>query len=74
MGLFLKKNHFFKMLGLAFYTKLDWGSYIIPVTKTAPKKIGALICSMKFHSPRSCFVFLLVYQTAMHEILLSCLG
>ena len=30
--------------------KLDWGSYIICIAKTASKKIGALIHSMKFLS------------------------
>ena len=34
----------FKMLELTSFSKLDWGSY-------ASKKIGALICSMKFLSP-----------------------
>ena len=41
----------FKMLGLTFYSKLDWGSYIISIAKTASKKIGALIRSMKSLSP-----------------------
>ena len=40
-------------LGLNFSSKLDWGSYIISVAKTASKKIGALICSMKFFSPEA---------------------
>ena len=40
-----------KMLGLTFSSKLDWGSYIISIAKTASKKIGALIRSMKFLSP-----------------------
>ena len=39
----LKKKSSFKMLGLNFFSKLDWGSYIIPLAKTASKKIGALI-------------------------------
>ena len=39
------------MLGLTFSSKLDWGSCIISVAKTASKKIGALIRSMKFISP-----------------------
>ena len=39
------------MLGLTFSFKLDWGSYIISIAKTALKKIGALILSMKFLSP-----------------------
>ena len=38
----------FRMLGLTFSSKLDWGSYIISIAKTAFKKIGALIHSMKF--------------------------
>ena len=31
-------------------SKLDWVSYIISIAKTASKKIGALIRSMKFLS------------------------
>ena len=41
----------FKILGLTFSSKLDWGSYIISIAKTSPKKIRALIRSMKFLSP-----------------------
>ena len=40
----------FKMLGLTFSFKLDWGSHIISIAETASKKIGALICSMRFLS------------------------
>ena len=50
-GSVLEEKSSFKMLGLAFSSKLDWGSYIISITKTASKKIGALIHSMKFLSP-----------------------
>ena len=50
-GSILEEKSSFKMLGLTFYSKLDWGSYIISIAKTASKKIGALICSMKFLSP-----------------------
>ena len=39
------------IFGLTFSSKLDWGSYIISIAKTASKKIGALIRSMKFFSP-----------------------
>ena len=42
MGLFL---------GLTSSLKLDWGSYIIYIAKTASKKIAALIRSVKFLSP-----------------------
>ena len=40
----------FKMLGLTSFSKLVWGSYIISIVKTASRKIGALICSVKFLS------------------------
>ena len=38
------------MLRLTFSSKLDWGSYVISIAKTASNKIGALIHSMKFLS------------------------
>ena len=50
-GPVLEEKSSFKMLGLTFSSKLDWGSNINSVAKTASKKIGALICSMKFLSP-----------------------
>ena len=50
-GFVLEEKSSFKMLGLTFSSKLDWGSYIISIAKTASKKIGALICSMSFLSP-----------------------
>ena len=52
----------FKMLGLTFSSKLDWGCYIISIAKTASKKIGALICSMKFLSPE---VALYLYKSTI---------
>ena len=56
-GSVLEKKSFFKMLGLTFSSKLDWGSYIISVAKTAFKKIGALIHSMKFISSEVALYF-----------------
>ena len=50
-GSVLEEKSSFKMLGLTFCSKLDLGSYIVSVAKTASKKIGALIHSMKFLSP-----------------------
>ena len=50
-GSALEEKSSFEMLGLTFSSKLDWGSYIISIAKTASKKIGALIRSMKFLSP-----------------------
>ena len=47
-GSVLEEKSSFMMLGLTFSSKLDWGSNIISIAKTASKKIGVLICSMKF--------------------------
>ena len=59
----LEEKSSFKMLGLTFSSKLDWGSYIIPFVKSASIKIGALIFSMKFLSPE---VELYLYKSTMH--------
>ena len=58
----LDEKSSFKMLGLTFTSKLDWGSYIISIAKTAFKKIGALIRSMKFLSPE---VALYLYKSTI---------
>ena len=50
-GSVLKEKSSFKMLGLTFFSKLYWCSYIVSVAKIASKKIGALIGSMNFLSP-----------------------
>ena len=50
-GSVLDEKSSFKILGLNLSSKLDWGSYIISIAKTASKKIGALIRSMKFLPP-----------------------
>ena len=50
-GSVLEEKSSFKMLGLTLSSKLDWGSYIISIAKTARKKIRALIHSMKCLSP-----------------------
>ena len=61
-GSVLVEKSSFKMLGLTFSSKLDWGSYIISIAKTASKKIGALIRSMKFLSPE---VTLYLYKSTI---------
>ena len=38
-GSVIEEKSSFKMLGLTFSSKLDWGSYIISIAKTASKKI-----------------------------------
>ena len=50
-GSILEEKSSFKMLRLTFSSKLDCDSYITSIAKTASKKIGALIRSMKFLSP-----------------------
>ena len=57
------------MLGLTFSSELDWGSYIISVAKTASKKIGALIRSMKFLFPE---VALYLYKSTIHTCIEYC--
>ena len=47
----LEEKLSFKILGLIFSSKLDWGSYIISIAKTASNKIGALIRSTKLLCP-----------------------
>ena len=40
-GSALEENSSFQILGLTFSSKLDLGSYIISIAKTASKKMGA---------------------------------
>ena len=54
---------------LTFSSKLDWVSYIISIAKTASKKIGALICSMKFLSPE---VALYLYKSTIRPCMEYC--
>ena len=63
-GSVLEEKSSFKMLGLTFSFKLDWGSYIISIAKTVSKKIGALICSMRFLSPD---VTLYLYKSKIRQ-------
>ena len=66
-GPVLEEKLSFKMLGLSFSSKLDWGSYIISTAKTASKKIGALIHSMKFFSPEvALYLYKSTIDTALH--------
>ena len=67
-GSSLEEKSSFKMLGLTS-SKLDWGSYITSVAKTASKKIGALIHSMKFFSPE---VALYLYHSSIHSCIEYC--
>ena len=68
-GSVLEKKTSFKMLGLTFSSDLDWGSYIVSIAKTASKKIGALIRSMKFLSPE---VALYLYKSTIQPCMEYC--
>ena len=68
-GSALEEKTSFKMLGLTFSSKLDWGSYIVSIVKTASKKIGALIRSMKFLSPE---VALYLYKSTIWPCMEYC--
>ena len=57
------------MLGLTFSSKLDWGSYIISIAKTASKKIGVLMHSVKFLSPE---VALYLYKSTIRPCMEYC--
>ena len=59
----LEEKSSFKILGLTFSSELGWGSCIISVSKTASKKIGALIHSIKFLSLE---VVLYLYKPTIH--------
>ena len=61
-GSVLEEKSSFKMLGLTFSSKLYWSSSTISVTKTASKKVGALIHSMKFLTPE---VALYLYKSTI---------
>ena len=64
-GCFLEEKSSLKMLGLTFSSKLDWSA----IAKTASKKIGVLISSMKFLSPE---VALYLYKSTIHPCMEYC--
>ena len=57
------------MLDLALFSKLDSGSFIISIAKTASKKIGAFIHSMKVLSPE---VALYLYKSTIRPFMEYC--
>ena len=68
-GSVLEEKSSFTMLGLTFSFKLDCGSYVISIAKTAPKKIGAMIRSMKSFSSQ---VALYLYKSTIQPCLECC--
>ena len=68
-GSVLEEKSSFKMVGLTFSFKLDWGSYIISIAKNISNKIGTLIRSMKFLSPE---VALYLYKSTIRPCMEYC--
>ena len=68
-GSVLEEKSSLKMLGLTSSSKLDWDSYIISLAKTASKKIGALVRSVKFLSPK---VALYLYKSTIRPCMEYC--
>ena len=68
-GSVLEEKTSFKMLGSTFSSKLDWGSHIVSIAKTASKEIGAFIHSMKFVSPE---VALYLYKSTIRPCMEYC--
>ena len=66
-GSLLEEKSSFKMLGLTFSSRSDWGSYIISTAKIASKKIGALV--IKFLSPK---VALYLYKSTIQPCYTCC--
>ena len=70
-GSVLEKKSSLKMLGLTFSSKLDWGSYLISIAKTASKKIGALIHSNFFLLRLLCISISLPYAHIWNTVVMS---
>ena len=68
-GCVLEEKSSFNMLGLTFSSKLDWGSYIISIAKSASKKSRALIHSLRFLSPE---VALYLYKSTICSCMEYC--
>ena len=71
-GSFLEENSAFKMLRLTFSSKLDWGSYIISIAKTASKKIRPWFVLWSFLLLRLLYIFInLSYAHVWNTVVIS---
>ena len=68
-GSVLEEKSSFGVLGLIFSSKLEWGSYIASIAKTASKKIGVFIRSIKFLSSE---VALYLYKSTIQPSMEYC--
>ena len=64
----LEEKSSFKMWGLTFFSRLDWGSYIISIAKFILNSFYEVSFS------RGCSVSLQIHHTSTYEIQLSHLG
>ena len=65
----LEEKSFFKMLGLSFSSKLNWGFYIVSIAKFASNKIDGLFPSIKCVSPE---VDLYLYKSTIQPCMEYC--
>ena len=74
----LKKTSSFNILGVSFSSKLNIGTYIVSIVKTAFKKSGALVFSLKFLSfdvaACLCKATLYLYKVDFHRKLSLCVS
>ena len=68
-GTVLEKKSSFKMRGLSFSCKLDWGPEIVFIAKSESKKTRTLIRSTKFFSPK---ISLYLYKSTIQLCLEYC--
>ena len=69
-GSVFEEKLFFKILGVTFSSKLDWGTYIICIAKTASNKIGAF--SVNFNKVFFSEVALYLYKSTIHPCMEYC--
>ena len=68
-GSFLEGKSSFKIVGLSFLSKLDWGFCNISIAKTVSKKFGALIRFIEFLSSKDA---LYLYKSTIRLCMESC--
>ena len=71
VGSVLEENSSFKMVRLTFCSKLDWGSYIVSVAKTACQKIEPKFFLCFFLLSLLCISVNLPYSHAWNTVVMS---
>ena len=57
---------------VSFFSKSDWGSYIVSIAKTAAKKVVALICFIKFVSSEvALYLYKSTYSFVWNTLVMS---